>query len=108
MATGTRDRQARPVLQTLEVRCAPSITPVGGEFPVNTYSTNYQQHQDVATDSAGDFVIAWSSNGQDGSGYGVYARRFDPAGQAVGGEFLVNTYTAGNQVVPRVAMDPAG
>ena len=27
-------------------------------------------------DSSGDFVIAWDSYGQDGSGYGIYAQRY--------------------------------
>lgn len=44
----------------------------------------------------------------DGSGYGVYAQRFDAVGQKTGGEFRVNTYTAGGQDYPSVAMDDAG
>ena len=62
----------------------------------------------VAMDAAGDFVVAWESSGQDGSGYGVYAQRYNAAGAPQGGEFRVNTYTTGNQVDPAVAMDPAG
>ena len=45
----------------------------------------------------GGFVLSWSSNGQDGSGYGVYAQRYAASGAAVGGEFRVNTETNGNQ-----------
>ena len=30
----------------------------------------------VAVDDTGRFVVAWSSNGQDGSAYGVFAQRF--------------------------------
>ena len=30
----------------------------------------------MAVDSAGDFVIAWSSFGEDGNDYGVYAQRY--------------------------------
>ena len=33
-------------------------------------------------DAAGNFVVTWSSNGQDGNGWGVYARRYDAAGVA--------------------------
>jgi Ca2+-binding RTX toxin-like protein len=41
----------------------------------------------------GGFVVTWQSNGQDGSGYGVYGQRFSDDGTRAGGEFQVNTYT---------------
>ena len=44
-------------------------------------------------DADGDAVIAWQSNGQDGSGYGIYGQRFNAAGLKVGGEFPINTFT---------------
>jgi hypothetical protein len=80
----------------------------GGEFQVNTYTTNYQSSPSVAMDPAGHFVVAWVSNGQDGDAYGVYAQRFDAAGAAQGAEFMVNTTTAGYQVAPDVAMNAVG
>jgi hypothetical protein len=58
--------------------------------------------------ATGDFVIAWHSNPQDGSGHGVYAQRYNAAGVPQGGEFPVNTFTAGNQYSPSVAMDASG
>ena len=79
----------------------------GPEFRVNTYTTSDQQRPSVAMDSAGDFVVAWQS-GEDGSGYGVYAQRYNVAGVAQGSEFQVNTYTTNNQYAPSVAMDSAG
>jgi hypothetical protein len=48
----------------------------GGEFRVNSFTTNNQYNPAVGMDAAGDFVVAWSSYGQDGSGYGVYAQRY--------------------------------
>ena len=39
---------------------------------------------------------------------GIYARRFTAAGAPLAGEFLVNTFTAGNQQYSKVAMDEAG
>jgi hypothetical protein len=60
-------------------------------------------------DADGDFVVAWQSSGQDGSQYGIYARRYNAAGQALGGEFLVNEgATADHQAFASVAMDDAG
>jgi hypothetical protein len=81
---------------------------LGNEFRVNTYTTNGQYTPSVAMDQAGDFVVAWSSLQQDGSGYGIYAQRYNSAGSAQGGEFRVNTYTTNQQVGPTVAMDQVG
>ncbi|MBZ0136588.1 MAG: tandem-95 repeat protein [Planctomycetes bacterium] len=81
---------------------------VGGEFQVNSYTTNDQYYPSVALDADGDFVITWTSNGQDGSGSGVYAQRYDNTGAAVGGEFQVNSYTTSSQQYPSVALDADG
>src|SRR5262249_13999488 len=37
--------------------------PIGGEFQVNTYTSNDQYHPSVATDADGNFVVAWQSYG---------------------------------------------
>ena len=50
--------------------------PMGGEFRVNTATANAQAGSGIAMDALGDFTIEWSSNLQDGSGYGVYAQRY--------------------------------
>jgi hypothetical protein len=89
-------------------RYANTGTPLGGEFRVNSYTTGYQAVGSVASDSAGNFVVAWRSSNQDGSGYGIFAQRYDSTGAPLGGEFRVNTYTTGAQIVPAVASDPAG
>ena len=80
----------------------------GSEFLVNETTTGDQRYSNVAMDSAGNFVVTWSSYGQDGDGFGVYARQYDSTGTAAGGEFQVNTTTAGDQFVSTVAMDAAG
>ena len=51
----------------------------GSEFQVNTYTPGSQGQSAVARDSAGDFVVAWQSQYQDGSQQGVYAKRYEPA-----------------------------
>jgi hypothetical protein len=80
----------------------------GSEFQVNTYTTNEQQYPSVAMDSDGDFVITWQSLNQDGSGWGIYAQRYNSSGVAQGAEFQVNTTWTGYQRYPSVAMDDAG
>jgi hypothetical protein len=76
---------------------------VGNEFRVNTYVTNYQWRSSAAGLPGDGFVVAWGSNAQDGSGYGVYGQVFDSAGNRVGSEFRVNTYTNNSQNFPSVA-----
>ena len=80
----------------------------GSEFIVNTYTTNDQYEPSIAMDSDGDFVIAWSSYGQDGSGLEVYAQRFDASGVAQGIEFRVNATSFNHQSSPTIAMDASG
>lgn len=53
-----------------------SGTPLGDEFQVNRFATNEQASPSIATNDRGHFVIAWHSQGQDGSGFGIFAQRF--------------------------------
>ena len=82
--------------------------PAGGEFRVNTTTANTQDASSVAIDGAGNFVIAWASKSQDGSGKGIYAQRFDAAGMKLGAEYRVNKTTANNQDQPAIALSPGG
>ena len=86
---------------------------VSDAFLVNGYTDDSQKWSNVAMDVDGDFIITWSSygqedNGQFGSGYGVYARRYDSFGQPLASEFQVNLTEAGNQQFSNVAMDSQG
>lgn len=78
---------------------------IGTEFKVNTYSTDSQRDVKIAMAPTGEFIVAWSSRYQDGSGYGVYAQRYDAGGNTVGGEFRLNEYVAGDQAMPSIAMN---
>ncbi len=80
---------------------------VGGEFQVNQYTTGYQRNPRVAMITSGDFIVTWSSQ-QDAQSGAVMARRYDSAGNPLGGEFQVNTNELGAQYRPDVALDPAG
>lgn len=82
--------------------------PVGIEFQVNTHTTNNQHGNQVAMDGAGDFVVVWSTYNQDGSGSGVFGRRYTASGAPAGGEFQVNAFTTFDQDSPAVAADGAG
>ena len=81
---------------------------VGGEFQVNTYTTDRQDNSSVAMDADGDFVVVWMSSKQDGNFDGIYAQIYNNTGAAVGAEFRVNTRTTSSQRSPAVAMDGDG
>lgn len=85
-----------------------SGVPLGPELVVNTTTAGCQQSPAVATDRAGNFVVVWQSEAQDGSGWGVFGRRFTREGVALGGEILIAQTTLGDQRSPAVARHPSG
>ena len=100
--------QESPVTGVFARRFSTSGAGLGVELQVNVFTTGQQRSTVVAADGSGNFVVAWQSENQDGSGYGVFARRFNAAGVALGGEFQVNAYTLGEQSRPAIAMDGTG
>ena len=54
-----------------------------------------------------DYLVVWTSLGQDGSREGVFGQFLQAGGARVGGEFRVNTTTAGPQMQPAVGSDGA-
>ena len=89
-------------------RYASTGTPLGTEFRVNSYTTDFQGIPAVAADASGGFVVAWTSFAQDGSSRGVFGQRYAAAGTSLGPEFRINTFTPGLQEIPRVAIDASG
>src|SRR5262245_24475017 len=83
-------------------------TPLGPEFPVNTYTTDQQDFPSIAQDAVGNFVVVWQGNLQDGSSHGIFAQRYSSSGAPLGPEFRVNTFTTDEQMRPAVATDAAG
>ncbi len=80
----------------------------GGEFMVNTTSAGAQTQPAIVALPGGGFVVAWTSDGQDGGGLGVYAQLYDAKAKAVGKEFKVNTTTVGDQSAPALAATKDG
>ncbi|WP_180275758.1 S-layer family protein [Sphingobium sp. IP1] len=73
---------------------------LGTELLVNTNTANAQDTPVVAALSNGGFVVSWHDSsllGGDNNKDAVKAQIFSANGSKVGGEFLVNTTTAGNQ-----------
>lgn len=71
---------------------------------VNTTTANDQSAPTITGLSNGGFVVIWQSQGLDGSGFGIYAQRFDANGVAFGVETRINTTTAGDQIAADVAI----
>src|SRR3954469_840316 len=82
----------------------------GGEFLANTATAGEQSEPKVVKLASGGFVIIWvdQSGHTDPSGRGVIGQLFDSTGAKVGGEFLVNTTTAGDQDTPSVTALSSG
>jgi len=78
---------------------------VGGAAAlVNTHLAGNQYAPHLSA-IGGDYLLVWTSLGQDGSREGVYGRFVHEDGSMVGGEFRVNTTTANQQMQPAVASD---
>ena len=71
----------------------------GPERILNTYTRGAQHWPKVAALRGGRHVVTWSSEGQDGDGFGVFAQVFGADGEPAGSEFRVNSRTGGNQWV---------
>ena len=84
--------------------------PLGTEFQVNTETTSFRVAPRVASDPAGNFIVAWKGRSDDSSAYSaVKARRFDNTGSALGTEFRVSSFdTPTFQDPPGVAVDENG
>ena len=59
----------------------------------------------AAMDRNGGFVAVWTRDDGGVSGGDIIGQRFDSFGNPLGGDFLINTYTAGPQYWPSVAMN---
>ena len=78
-------------------------TTLGPAFQVSGASSAFcRQSPAVASDAAGDFVIAWISNEESGGLHGIFGQRYNSAGQSQG-QFQVNTTTASAQHSPAAA-----
>ena len=70
---------------------------IGAEFIVNESSAGTQYSPAVAIASNGFTTFTWSSPGQDGSGFGIFARTMGPGTNEMGHEFQINSVSVGDQ-----------
>jgi hypothetical protein len=80
---------------------------IGEEFLVNSAKLGPQNEPAVTALEDGRFVIAWSDAGPaNNPRYDVKAQIFAANGAKIGGEFTVNTVTAGTQIGPALSALP--
>ncbi len=74
----------------------------------DTAMENRGSQNAIALADNGKYVVVWSSQNQDGSGWGVYGQCFNPNGNSRGGEFRINQTTSNDQRWANVACDSNG
>jgi len=82
-------------------------TEIRETFLVNSTVAGEQAQASVASDAAGNFVVAWAGRG-DGDRQGIFFQRYDAMGVALGVETLANDVTGGDQMSPAIAMNDDG
>ena len=81
--------------------------PVGGQWQVNTEATGIQADASVEALADGGFVALWFTGRPDFS-TSIQGQRFAADGTALGGEFLVNSWTEGHRSEPSAAASDDG
>jgi Ca2+-binding RTX toxin-like protein len=76
-------------------------SPVGDDFVVNNTTANVQGSPSTTALADGRFVITWQSD-EGGGDNDIRARLFNLDGTAAGNDFVVNTTTVNDQIVPSV------
>jgi VCBS repeat-containing protein len=96
----------------LPVEEVPSPPTIDDQIQINTFSVGNQLPVSggvAATLLDNTIVVVWNSDGQDGSGLGVFGQRIDADGSKIGGEFQINAFTSNDQRSARVtALDDGG
>jgi hypothetical protein len=84
---------------------SPSNTWTTADLHVSTFGKFYQIHPAVTVLTNGNVVVVWAAFNRHSTNsmQDVYAQVLSPAGQKLGGEFLVNQFTSFNQRTPAVA-----
>ena len=89
----------------------PQGNAVGSEFVANTTLAGDHFQPSATALASGGFAISWTDHtgiGGDASGSAIKAQLFDPTGQKVGSEFLVNSTTPNDQMAPVMVALPNG
>jgi Ca2+-binding RTX toxin-like protein len=84
--------------------------PVGNDYTLSQSMNGHQAASDGIQLANGNLLFVWQSDYSptDTSGTGISARIFNPSGQPLSDEFLINSSTDQMQVLPKVTNLPNG
>ena len=85
-----------------------AAAPLGGDVQANTYWLDDQMNPTVACSGPGNALIAWESEDQDGSNFGIYMQALGHDGTPSGIEQRMNTFVFGIQHRPALADSASG
>ena len=80
----------------------------GSEFAINQYTNGDQDTPRLTLLPGVGILVVWESFGQDGDGYGGFARAYSWSGNSLGDEVQLNSNGTGDQRAQRAAADKFG
>lgn len=107
-------RVAVPAALLLSLLAAPApagaqLAPLGPQFQINPLAPLANEaFASVASDAAGNFVVAWRQVLPGVDAYGIYVRRYDALGNPLSGAIQVHQQPASVATETAVAMDEEG
>ena len=99
---------AKLIGETLEPRMLLTTAPIGDQFVVADTLGFTATPAAIAVHADGSFTTAFESFEEDGSGFGVFAQRFNADGTSSSAKYPVNTTTLREQSAPAIAVDLNG
>lgn len=107
-ANGKRNVRSTLRCERLEPRCMLTTGAIGDQFVVAEAAGFTDTPAAIAVLADATFTMAWESFQEDGSGFGIFAQRFDSNGVPMSSKVLVNSTTDRDQSAPNIAVDAAG
>ena len=107
-ANGKRNVRSTLRCERLEPRCMLTTGAIGDQFVVAEAAGFTDTPAAIAVLADATFTMAWESFQEDGSGFGIFAQRFDSHGVPLSSKVLVNSTTDRDQSAPNIAVDAAG
>ena len=80
----------------------------GAEFQVNSTAMSMSFEPQAGMADNGDFVVVWSGGAIAANAHDVFGQRYSASGARRGGQFRINSTTAGDQTRVDIAMDADG
>jgi len=104
LTTGTNVMKTKCIVVSLICLLSFLSASYSSEFRINTHTTSTQYMPSVAYDGT-NYLVTWSSYGQEGGTYEIYAQFINQAGMSVGSEFRINTSITSGQYDSSVVFD---